>query len=114
MMLVAFYAGANLLMPMFVSQAERKRRQAWVVTLLSSLIMSVSGVWYAVRLYRSNGDILIPGSVALDDVQEEIARGLTMFFLAYCVVDMLLAALFYNEEAGVAYEHHSLYIVIVI
>lgn len=57
--LVAFYF---LIVPLTLGvKKDRKRRQSWIITLLSSVVMSTIGTYFAVRLVATDGAMLVAG-----------------------------------------------------
>ena len=57
--LVAFYF---LIVPLTLGvKKDRKRRQSWIITLLSSVVMSIIGTYFAVRLVATDGAMLVAG-----------------------------------------------------
>jgi len=106
-LLVGSYVfGLSLLSATEASSRSVERRKSWIITLFSSLVMSVTGLYFAVRLYVTKGDILVPeallggaGSngqrqdqILEDTVDATMANAICIFFLAYCVVDMVFCA----------------------
>lgn len=109
-MLLAFYAFGNMLIPSSVN--NRDRRKSWLVTFASSVVMSATGLYFAFRLFATKGTILLPDLVEQDSLHAgtdaTFANAICLFFLAYCVTDMILGTFAYPEQV-IRKPTHSFY-----
>jgi hypothetical protein len=48
----------------------KARRQSWIITFFSSAVMSVTGLYFAARMYATKGDILVPDLSAVGEVSD--------------------------------------------
>ena len=117
------YFSLNLLLPSSLS--KRDRRKSWIVTMAASGVMSITGLYFACRLYESNGTILIPdvrafGSTSPEeyltdtDVDQTMAKAISIFFLAYCVVDFVFCIFVYPHQVSIGLSHHTGYAVLLV
>ena len=98
-------------------QQGGERRRAWVITLASSAVVSMAGLYFALKMIGADQyldglarDARHPhGASLFSDSDAKLARTLTLFFLAYLGVDSVCAALCYPGEIQIAYEHHAGY-----
>ena len=112
-LLTAFYAGALLFYPRAVT--NRDRRTSWVITLLSSLVMSFVGLYFAFRLYLTDGSILMPNFAdAVNSDDTILANAICLFFLAYCLVDVVFCLLHYGDNVSIGFQHHTMYAVLLV
>jgi hypothetical protein len=111
--LTAFYAGALLLFPR--AAVNRDRRTSWVITLLSSLVMSFVGLYFAFRLYLTEGSILLPNFADASNSNDTVlANAICLFFLAYCCVDVVFCLLHYGDNVNIGFQHHTMYAVLLV
>ena len=101
-LLVALYFGSLTALP----KSDTKRMQSWLITFWSCLFMSMFGAYFLVQLWVTNTTILADGG---SDFDRHFARFVCLFFLAYCLVDMLFLNLHYREENAIGLQHHSGY-----
>eukprot|EP00617_Octactis_speculum_P020247 CAMPEP_0185769046 /NCGR_PEP_ID=MMETSP1174-20130828/53332_1 /TAXON_ID=35687 /ORGANISM="Dictyocha speculum, Strain CCMP1381" /LENGTH=993 /DNA_ID=CAMNT_0028453987 /DNA_START=26 /DNA_END=3007 /DNA_ORIENTATION=+ len=106
-LLFAFFCGTSLLLPLVTPSSGRVRRQAWIITFASSVVMSLTGLYFGVQLWDNKDSLL--GEDGLSDIDAVLARGISIFFLAYCLVDSLTCWFFYHEVAHITYTHHAVY-----
>ena len=88
------------------------RRRAWLITFVSSAVMSVTGVYFAIKLLSAPRTSSWVPDWPFTPRDATLARALCLFFLAYCVVDTLCAALFYANEMIIGYGHHATYAIL--
>jgi ubiquinone/menaquinone biosynthesis C-methylase UbiE len=91
-----------------------KRRRAWIITAFSSVVMTAVGFYFFAQVVSSGGAILQTPTAELDAGDVAIARALCIFFLAYCVVDVVFISLHYSEYANIGVEHHIGYFVLIL
>eukprot|EP00939_MAST-03C_sp_MAST-3C-sp1_P000994 g994.t1 len=79
--------------------------KAWFLTLYSSIVTSVAGVYYFTRILSSGFDEVF------EEEDSVLSRHLAIFFLSYCIMDLFIGNLEYVDqldwESGVG--HHLLY-----
>lgn len=115
-LIAIFFGGSTALKATADKSVDIKRRQAWIVTACSSIVMSGTGLYFAGRLFMTSGQILLPGIDGEEnDTDAALARFVCVFFLAYCAVDAAIAAAGqYAENVNIAYEHHAGYFVLIV
>ncbi|KAM0749574.1 hypothetical protein T439DRAFT_315845 [Meredithblackwellia eburnea MCA 4105] len=91
---------------------ERKkivRARAWVLTTLSSSVMTLAALPFLVDFLRFGLD------VALVARREHLARAVSAFFVVYLVLDLVFGLLHYRSQMNLltGWVHHSAYTVLV-
>jgi uncharacterized membrane protein len=97
-MLFTFYVGA---MGLFTDSKKR----AWLITTLSSLVMTIAGLFFTMRNFDTRGNVM----TAPDALDSLIANAICLFFLSYCIVDAFCCAFFYPDQESIGYAHHAGY-----
>ncbi len=93
------------------------RKRAWVVTLMASLVCSVVGVYYALKMvsagYQQNAKVVPRRLDHIDwpfsEADTVIAHALCLFFVAYCAVDSVCAATVYQDQVSIGFRQHAGY-----
>ena len=130
---VCVYALGNL----FVSRAAaldiQRRKLSWILTTFAALVTTIIGVQFALIAWQQGvtGEVeqlysplepmawLTPGhhlsggsSTQQLQQPEAVSRALTLFFLAYCIMDTLIGALHYPDQIDIGFVHHGFYAIL--
>jgi ubiquinone/menaquinone biosynthesis C-methylase UbiE len=115
-MLTLLYFGGLVLLPNKSKNANRRR--AWIITFFSSVVMSFSGLYFALRLYTTRGTILLPdpldGSFSESPADSDVSKALCLFFLGYCLTDTFFCLVHYPDQVSIGLHHHTGYAVLLV
>lgn len=115
--IAAVYGGGSAVMENLgigTKASPTLRRRAWIVTAFSSIVMTCVGAYFFLQVMSSGGANLQTPTSELDEGDVVLARALCIFFLAYCVVDIILISVQYTEYANIGIEHHIGYFVLIL
>ena len=98
------------------NQANAQRRRAWIITFLSSVVMSFAGLYFALRLYTTRGTILLPDPLenSSETADSVVSKALCLFFLGYCFTDTFFCVLHYPDQVSIGLRHHTGYAVLLV
>ena len=103
--------GLNMLVCMLVffimRSVKGSQTHSWYLTLYSSFVSSFVGVYFGYHLLHD-------GFTATISNETVISRYIALFFIGYCVMDLVVGSLHYVEEISFedGWVHHLLYITI--
>lgn len=90
---------------------KTEKQSAWILTSISSLVMSVGSLPYLIKLlFFDYGDVLRQPTAS-----DTLSQMFLAYFVAYLVTDLAIGQLFYKKQLGflTCYVHHSVYVGIV-
>jgi len=104
---IVFYVAMRILQ--MVGGMPKTYNKAWFLTLYSSIVTSAAGTYYFGRVVTEGfGPIF-------EEAETPLSRHLALFFLSYCIMDILIANVEYVDqldwESGIG--HHVLYMVVI-
>lgn len=117
-----YYALASAFcVPRSIPLSEQRRRLSWLLTTLAALVTTAVGARFAfaawwggtegLEFYTPLDPMLWVTPNQHKSVDEQpMSRALCLFFVAYCVVDLVVGMLQYPDMNDIAYLHHTFYI----
>lgn len=99
------YISMKVGMPKFGDEKYERKRRAWYLTSISSLLLSAGGLLFVYRVLRFG----LSSELARSETEWD--RRIAKFFCAYCVADLFVGRIDYHElldwQAG--WTHHIFY-----
>lgn len=86
------------------SGVEAERMRAWFITTYAALLTGFVGLYYTAQIMLTS-----EASLSLASLESSGSSALCLFFLSYCLCDMVFSFFFYHDQVRVGYRHHTFY-----